>query len=161
MKRFLMILAALCLFTLGVYYLQTAADYRQTTTATSTTQSSIDVPEAKLTMTTKIVSKDYQLAKENDDFDQDHIYQGEFPFEKLDPSKTYELTITLVNGEGQRLVSKKGNPLVSTAEIKVTQSEGKIIFDLSANQTLREQIQELDGFQAKGVLKEKTSNNDK
>jgi len=32
--------------------------------------------------------------------------------------------------------------------------EGKIVFDLFANQALREQIQELDSFQAKGVLKE-------
>lgn len=158
MKRLIIIIMALGLFILGIYYLQHAVDYRQTTSTKVTTETSTPIEQATLTMKTKIVAKDYQLTQKSDDFDQSQIYQGEFPFEKLDPKKAYMFTITLVNENEQRLVTKEGIPLVSSETIQPKTASGKIVFDLFANQALREQIQELDGFQAKGILKELEKN---
>ncbi|MGX7329597.1 hypothetical protein [Enterococcus bulliens] len=154
MKRLFMIIVVLGLFIFGIYYLQQAVDYRQTSVTQKTTESTVPIEQAELTMKTKVVTKEYQLSQKTDDFDQSQIYQGEFPFEKLDRNKSYVFTITLVNKKGERLVTKEGIPLVASEKIRLKAAEGKIVFDLFANQALREQIQELDSFQAKGVLKE-------
>ncbi|MGM0181275.1 hypothetical protein IGK74_000161 [Enterococcus sp. AZ150] len=157
MKRLLLILSALILFGLGIYGLQSAVDYRQKATTTTTTSQLL---AAKLSMQTKIVSKEYQQTKKNLTFDDSGIYQGEFPFEKLKANQTYLFTITLVTDTDQQLVNKEGTILSVTEELKLDRSEGKIVFELFGNQALNEQIRELDGFQAKGILKEqKTKEN--